>query len=91
MELRLYTNGPVGTIMAEVGRARIIFAGSYKVIMTRLELNFTLSLFQFLNGGGMKIDLEHDIKISIELYSLSFKLQWGVGPKKQPVNSLLKI
>ena len=39
----------------------------------------------------MKIDLEHDIKISIELYSLSFKLQWGVGPKKQTVNSLLKI
>ena len=63
----------------------------HKVIMTSLELNFTLSLFQFLNGGGMKINLEANIKISIKLHSLSYKLQWGVGPKKQTVNSLLKI
>ena len=89
MERRLYTNGPVGTIMAEVGTARTIFAGSYRVIMTSLELNFTLSLSQFLSGGGMKIDLEADVQMSIELHPLSFKLQWGVGHKMQTVNSLL--
>ena len=42
MEVKFYTSGAVGSVVAEVGKAKNIFTGSYRVIMTSLNWNLIL-------------------------------------------------
>ena len=52
---------------------------------------FNSSLLQFLSGGGMKIELDAPVRMSIELHPRSYLLKWGDDSKIQTVNNVLLI